>query len=276
MGLQRRLARAVLTLFLCLFSIPPFAAAAAEPRADPRAEPRFQVRISATFETGDFGTGTTTNTLFVPFTLRYLGDRFDLRVTVPFIAQESSAAVTVIDGRPEPVEKKGEPEEAIRRTAAGLGDVVVKGRYYLTNDSGIVPAISPFARVKFPTADEDEGLGTGELDYGFGVELDKKVGRAGLFADVGYTVRGDPPGLDLRNQVSYGGGLSYDFTRATTGSVALEGRTAAVSGRDDPLDLFFDLAYRLTRVTTLTGGVSFGLSNGSPDFGVTIGTSHKF
>lgn len=268
-----RLTRVVLALLLCLLSALPSVAAAAEPR--------FQARVSATFETGDFGTGTTTNTLFVPFTLRYLGDRFDLRVTVPFIAQETSAAVTLIEGIPTQVipedeDVDGRPAEAVKRTAAGLGDVVVKGRYYLTNDSGVVPAISPFGRVKFPTADEDKGLGTGELDYGFGVELDKKVGLVGLFADVGYTVRGDPPGIDLRNQVSYGGGLSYDFTRAVTGSVALEGRTAAVSGQDDPLDVFLDLAYRLTRATTLTGGVSFGLTDGSPDFGVTIGTSYKF
>ncbi len=268
-----RLTRVVLALLLCLLSALPSVAAAAEPR--------IQVKTSATFETGDFGTGTTTNTLFVPFTVRYLGDAFDLRVTVPFIWQESSAAVTAIEGVPIPVTEEGEvvegqPAAAVKRTAAGLGDVVVKGRYYLTNDSGVVPAISPFAKVKFPTADENEGLGTGELDYGFGVELDKKVDLVGLFADFGYTVRGDPPGISLRNQVSYGGGVSYDFTRATTGSVSLEGRTAAARGRADPLDLFFDLAYRLTRATTLTGGVSFGLTDGSPDFGVTIGTSYKF
>lgn len=242
---------------------------------------RYQLKASATYETGDFGTATTTNTLFVPFTFRYLGDSFDLGLTIPFIWQETSGAVSAIEGRPVQIREEGEQvrgrrAEDIRREAAGLGDIVLKGRYYLTEDRGDIPAISPFLRLKFPTADEDKGLGTGEFDFGFGVELDKKFGRVGLFADFGYTIIGDPPGVDLRNRFSYGGGVSYDFTNELTGSVALAGSTALVRGRPGPLDLFLQLTHRVTKAASVFGGVSVGLTNGSPDFGVTIGTSYRF
>ncbi|HWP35215.1 MAG TPA: transporter, partial [Thermodesulfobacteriota bacterium] len=255
------------------------------PAAGRAAEPRFQFRASAIFETGRFGTRTTTNTLFVPFTLRYLGRTFDLGVTVPVLRQESGPGVIAVEGVPTVVREEeeeedaalpGAPPRAARRTASGLGDVVLRGRYYLTDERGPLPALTPFARVKFPTADETRGLGTGELDYGFGVELDKRLGRAGLFADFGYTVRGDPPGLELRNQFAYGAGLAVDLTSTLRPSLSVEGRTAAVRGRADPLDLFLDLAYRLSPTSTLTAGVSVGLSNGSPDLGVSLGHSVRF
>lgn len=242
---------------------------------------RYQLRASATYETGDFGTSEKTNTLFVPFTFRYLGDSFDLGITIPFIWQETSGAVSAIEGRP--VQIRGEEEvvegrraREIKREEAGLGDVVLKGHYYLTEDREGIPAISPFLKLKFPTADEDKGLGTGEFDFGFGVELDKKLGRVGLFADLGYTIIGDPPGDNLRNRFSYGFGASYDFTDELTGSAGFDGSTALVRGRPNPLDLFFQLTYRVTRAASVFGGLSFGLTNGSPDFGISAGTSYKF
>ena len=155
-------------------------------------QPRFRVKLAVTYEQGDFGTAETTRTLFAPLTLQYLGDQFDLGVTVPFIAQETGPGVVAVEGAPQPCSSSGRgndcPDDdvaAAKQTAAGLGDIVVKGRYYLIDDRGALPAVSPFAKVKFPTADDQKGLGTGELDWGFGVELEKRVGSFILFGDVG-------------------------------------------------------------------------------------------
>lgn len=236
---------------------------------------RWQFKAGVTYEAGDFGTGITTKTLFLPFTIRYLGDRFDLGLTVPFIQQETSQAVTLVDGVPVRIRA----EEGVKQTASGLGDLVLKGRLYLLDDPGpasFLPAVTPFFKLKFPTADEDDGLGTGEFDYGFGLEFDKRLNGLFLFADAGYTFIGDPPGINLRDRVSAGGGVGYYLTRNLSASVSLAWSRSLVKGADDPTDVFFDLSWRITRTLTLSPHVSVGLTNGSPDFGLGFETSYRF
>ncbi len=235
----------------------------------------WQFKAGATYEEGDFGTTVTTKTLFIPFTLRYLGDRFDIGLTVPFIHQETSQAVTLVDGVPVRVRE----EEGATEIASGVGDLVLKGRAYLIEDPGPaspLPAISPFAKVKIPTADEDDGLGTGELDYGFGLEFDKRIDNVFLFADWSYTFIGDPPRTDLRDRISAGGGAGYYLLSNLSASISLFWSRSVVDGADDPLDLFADLKWRITRTFSWTPFVSFGLTDGSPDVGVGFETSYRF
>ncbi|MFB3062314.1 MAG: hypothetical protein ACE10C_13190, partial [Candidatus Binatia bacterium] len=102
--------------------------------------------------------------------------------------------------------------------APGVGDLALKGRIYLLDDPGtdsFLPAITPTARVKFPTADASEGLGTGEYDFGLGLELDKQVKNFFLFADFGYTFIGNPPGANLRDQIAAGTGIGYQSFKAS-------------------------------------------------------------
>jgi hypothetical protein len=38
----------------------------------------------------------------------------------------------------------------------------------------VIPEIMPYVKIKFPTADSDRGLGTGEFDETIGVDLSKR------------------------------------------------------------------------------------------------------
>jgi len=134
----------------------------------------FQVITGFSYLEGDFGTGTTAQTIYMPFTFRYLGERFDLGLTIPFVYKDSSAAISIIDGRPIRI-RKDPISNVIDLFAPGVGDLALKGRIYLFDDPGtdsFLPAITPMVRVKFPTADASEGLGTGEYDFGLGLELE--------------------------------------------------------------------------------------------------------
>jgi hypothetical protein len=247
----------------------------------------FRFKAGLSYEEGDFGTDVTTKTLLMPFTVQYLGRAFDLSLTVPYIDQETSASVTVVDGRPvrirkkdETVIEKGVPRRAdtVRRSASGLGDIVLKGRLFLLSDAGPtspLPAVTPFYQVKFPTADEDEGLGTGELDHGFGLELDKAINDFFLFAHVGYTFIGEPPGTDLRNRFSAGGGAGVYLTRDLSASVSVVWKQSLVKGSEDPTDLFFDVAWRIYENLSLNPFASIGLTEGSPDYGVGFQVSYS-
>ncbi len=52
--------------------------------------------------------------------------------------------------------------------------------------------------------------------------------------------------------------------------------TALLNGRDNPRDLSCYIQHSLDNLTDLIGGLSIGLTNGSPDFSMTAGYSVKF
>ena len=238
----------------------------------------FQIITGFSYLEGDFGTGTTAQTIYMPFTLRYLGERFDVGLNIPFVYKDSSAAISIIDGRP--IRIRNDPvSNIIDLIAPGVGDLSVKGRLYLFDDPGtdsFLPAITPTARVKFPTADASEGLGTGEYDFGLGLELDKQVENFFLFADFGYTFIGNPPGTNLRDQISAGTGVGYQILKSLSASVTYAWSRALVSGTDDPMDIITNVSWRITRTFTWTPFVSFGLTDGSPDYAVGFSLSKRF
>lgn len=270
--MKRKCGNLFLALLAVFWLLRPTVGRAEEPN-------RWQFKAGFTYEEGDFGTDVTTKTLYAPFTIRYLGDQFDLGLTVPYIDQETSRSVTVVGGVPTRIRGRGATTDTVKQSASGLGDVILKARFFLLDDPGSaspIPAVSPFYRVKFPTADEDEGLGTGEFDHGFGLEFDKAIEDYFLFAHVAYTVIGEPPGTDLNNRFSAGGGVGRRFLKDLSASVSLAWQQSLVDGGDDPVDLFFDLSWRVLQDLNVSPFASFGLTEGSPDYGVGLEVSYRF
>ncbi|MFH1678485.1 MAG: DUF3187 family protein, partial [Candidatus Omnitrophota bacterium] len=70
-------------------------------------------------------------------------------------------------------------QNLIKRTNAsdGLGDIVLKAKYLVLEEDrrGIKPNASFRAALKLPTGQKDDLLGSGELDYGLGILLDKTL-----------------------------------------------------------------------------------------------------
>jgi len=95
-------------------------------------------------------------------------------------------------------------EEASPRRVAGIGDVVIAAKARLPIlPFGIKFAIAPF--LKIPTADEDRGLGTGELDGGGLLILTREfTDTQKLHFNAGYTVIGDVPEERLKDVLFVG------------------------------------------------------------------------
>lgn len=248
---------------------------AAWPAAAQAEREHFQVKLSPSYDEGDFGTSETTRTFFLPLMLRYLGEKFDVAATFFFIRLDSPGDVVIIDGVPTPSADVARD----RRVESGFGDIVLKGRYFLIDDPGLpspVPSIVPFLKLKIPTGSERKNLSTGKTDVGFGVEWDKTLGNWIMFGDLSYTIIGDPEGVEFRNRPAASIGASYRMSTLVAVSGLLDWRRAVVRGRDDALEVVGLVTFRITRTLALTPNALVGLTDGSPDWGIGIELSYRF
>lgn len=235
----------------------------------------WKMSSSLNMESGNYGSGTRTTSLYVPFTLkRYLGDAF-ASLTVPFVSQTSDGRVRNVGGRPVRIGRGS--SGGTTNTQSGLGDIVARAGYDLMRDDPQPFDLTVVAKVKAPTASRDKGLGTGEFDAGGGLEFGKLVAPGWtILAGAYYTAIGDPPGSDLNNQAAVDLGVSRLLTTDLTLTALLEGSNALVTGQPDPRDARAVLEYRFDERSAAFAGVMAGLSEGSADYGFSLGGSLRF
>jgi Putative MetA-pathway of phenol degradation len=233
----------------------------------------WRVSLSTSFNylRGDYGTDSDTTLIYVPFTVRVAPtERLTLGVTVPYIRLTSQNIV--LTGGGVAVRNVGE-----RRTEGGLGDLLLRGEYILVQEQPIIPEIMGLIKIKAPTADEDKGLGTGEFDETLGLSFSKTFAqRLVTYLDLTYTFIGSPPGVDFDNTFGWSIGAAYRVARPVTLYGFLDGATAVSPDQDDPLELRFGAEVRVSEAIKLTGSITVGLTDGSPDYGLSGGLVYRF
>jgi len=242
-------------------------------------DPRWLLSTSVNYSVGDYGTNKDTTIVYVPVTFGVRPiDQLWISLTLPWIYQSSENVVVTAGGVA--VRKKGgsgkfaRPERST--SESGVGDLLLKVSYTVLEERDFVPEIAPYVKIKFPTADSDRGLGTGEFDETIGVDLSKRL-IDGLFGFVtlSYTFVGDPPGTNFRDSFGWSVGPAYSIGPLSLFAF-LDGSTAISPGQADPLELRVGAEYRLTRALKFTGAVTRGLSNGSADWGGSLGFTFRF
>jgi Putative MetA-pathway of phenol degradation len=257
--------------------------------ASPAAAQRKDWKISGsvTYERGDFGTGTETTTVYIPTVLKRYFDKGDVSLVVPYLHIEGSGAVVTVDGVPQRSKKEpkgtgasgtGSTTAATTVSNGGIGDVLLKGSYYLLEATAQPLDLAAVAKIKFPTASHSRNLGTGKFDEGFGAEASKRILKDWtLFSDVYYTILGTPAGADtFRNQFTFDIGAGYQIISPLNLSLFFEQKTAIVAGTSAPRDVNLNAEYQLTHEFRLFGTALAGLSDGSSDYGLTAGVSLRF
>jgi|APDOM4702015248_1054824.scaffolds.fasta_scaffold51690_2 hypothetical protein len=289
-------------------------------RPQPAAERNWQISFTPSYSHGNFGTNTTNEFIYAPLSIRRFFSKGDISLVIPSVTAITDGRTTVVGGSAFRVDDnsgsnsgsgggggggsnddggcsgKGQSGSGKDRTCGtttrvvgqkvtttGIGDVILRGRYYIVEEQDYVPLIAVTARFKFPTATASQGLGTGKFDHGYGVEVSKLIGANWLvFFDGGYNFIGDPDLADgsgtlgLRNQYWYDVGTGYYVIKDLLTSVYFEEYRALRPGLPNARDVFFSSNYRLSAAWRLNGGVAVGLSNGAPDYVVSIGTSYRF
>ena len=164
-----------------------------------------------------------------------------------------------------------------RDDGQGIGDLTLGSRHrFWEGPEGQAGAAQ--VRVKLPTAEEDDGLGTGEIDFFlagiYSHPVDERL-EANAFLELG--VVGDPDGgADRQNA------LALSATYALEERHAIFTEVAQIHHTDGPDPLFTTIgfAYYLFPGTALDFGVAVGLNDDAPDavlqFGVTTNVGHVF
>ena len=127
--------------------------------------PTWQYGLSFSYLTGDYGADEDTEILYTAATVKRYFEKGDITLTIPYL--DIDDGVTFIDGGAEAVAGAG--------GGSGLGDIILKGRYYAVEQDGPLPFIDLVGSIKFPTADEDKGLGTGEADFTMMAEFARRL-----------------------------------------------------------------------------------------------------
>src|SRR5438067_2246733 len=141
------------------------------------------------YTSGKYGTSEKTDILYVPFYGRYETGRGVFRLTVPYI--RITGPGNVLGAGADRVTLPG-PTGA-RRTESGLGDVVGSAFYNVLSERNGPLGLDLGAKVKFGTADETKGLGTGKNDYSLQADFFKPLGATTVFGSLGHRWYGDPP-----------------------------------------------------------------------------------
>jgi hypothetical protein len=169
-------------------------------------------------------------------------------------------------------------EQEVKRhgSASGIGDAFVNLSYRLLEENEAMPGVSLHAGVKLPTADENKGLGTGELDYQMGVGLGKGIGRWFLSGGLDYNILGDPEYYDLDNYISGYTSVATQVLDNMEVSLQLSAAQAVTDVSDDSLALGIGMNYFLEKYGMVSAGLQKGLTDGSPDYSLIVGYSISF
>ncbi|MHB1231787.1 MAG: hypothetical protein ACYCZQ_04275 [Burkholderiales bacterium] len=221
----------------------------------------FSLTSGLDYSSGKYGGTQSTEILYVPLTGKYEMDRWTFKLTVPYIRITGPGGVTRDIGG-------FKTSGTTRTTASGLGDVVAAATYNVY-DSGGANAwlIDLTGKVKFGTADETKGLGTGKNDYAAQADIYKIFDQFTAFGTLGYRLLGSPAGIHLDN-VAYGSlGGSYKFSQQTSGGLILDLRQKAFASGAPQRELTAFVTHKLNQTWKAQSYIVKGFADGSPDWG---------
>ena len=156
----------------------------------------------------------------------------------------------------------------ILRRKSGLGDVVISATVFdVFSDYERGIALDITGKIKIGSADPDKRLGTGEEDYLLLASFYKFFDHFTLMGSGGYKVRGDPPGVDLKNTLLGSVGGSFPVSEVARVGIFYDYREASLRDADPASEVTVFLTRRMSNNLYLQFYGFGGFSDSSPDWG---------
>jgi hypothetical protein len=216
------------------------------------------------FSSGDYGETDNTEIVYLPLTIKHTAFPWSAKLTVPYISITGPDSVTAgTDGT-----VINTDTASTQTTDSGLGDTVASLSYALDTWWNSAPYVDLTAKIKFPTADSEKRLGTGETDYQAQLDIAHTMGRLTPFATLGYKIMGDTQETDFNNVLytslganqrltdTFSAGFSFDFMEATT------------TTNSDRKEIMGYLNWKISRTLSVNTYAVTGFTDASPDYAV--------
>ncbi|MEO1310332.1 MAG: hypothetical protein AAFV51_05100 [Pseudomonadota bacterium] len=244
-------------------------AASALAFADIASADDFSLNIGQDFSDGDYGQETESQVNVTTFGGRLrLGDwSFAASSGYIDLGSEPDNIITLPGGR-EILLSEGEEVK-------GFTDLVLSASGLLREETDSAPGVFLFTSVKLPTADDENGLGTGAADYSASLELSKTFGSSILYAYGGGRLRGESDVIETRDSLNAGLGVQQLIGTKLVGALSYDYRGASFEGGDDAQEATLMLSWLATERLTISGYVYTGFTDASPDLGAGLFVSHK-
>ena len=248
----------------------------------------FSLGTGLTYTSGDYGTSTTTKILSIPFTARYDLDRWTFKATIPYLRITGGSSVipglgTVPNSNPRGRGRgnagAGTTATATSTdsTASGWGDLVTSVTYNAYYDQASKLGVDLTGKAKWGTADRDQGLGTGENDYGAQADVFKTFDRTTVFGGLGYTRLGSSNFIQLNSHVwNATAGFTYKLNDRDSAGLAYDVREKASATSSELSELTAFWSRKLDRNWKMQVFGLKGFANGSPDWGAGISAAYAF
>jgi len=229
------------------------------------------------YSSGDYGGDSNTDMLYVPFSLKYQNDFSSYKLTIPYLSITTEEEVVGGGSDVILVDSNGGTTRE-KETESGLGDIFFKATYFLFEGSEELPAIPMvdlIGKIKFPTADEEKGLGTGEFDYYLQTDLTWIVGsKIAVFSSLGYKIYGSPEEYELNNALYGSLGAAYQIKKGLSAGLMYDARQASTDTGSDVGEATLYVSKKFSeKIKMLLYGVK-GFSDGSADYGVGLNLSY--
>lgn len=254
--------------------------------------PTMKVGAGVDYTSGKYGTSETTDITQVPVSFGYDTGDWSLKLVVPYIHVTGPDNVIpgvgpVKNGNPNGRGKgkgKGQSigsvtptiDTTTRGSASGLGDVIASATYSAYRNDAANFGIDLTGKVKFGTADEDKGLGTGKNDYTAAVDLYKGFGRWTVFGGASYTWLGSSQYIRLNNVFGANVGLGYKIDNQSSIGAYYDYREKAADTSFSRSEVTGYYSYKFASQWKAQLYASKGFTDGSPDWGAGASVVYSF
>lgn len=219
------------------------------------------ISLSSGYVTGDFGDEERTGLFYFAPEFGYITPDYDLNITVPYLFLSKS--------------NDSDSQGGMMDMTNGIGDIILRLGGGLLHGEPYGFSVYGSVSAKLPTADDKDGLGTGEADFGVFLDIGKKFGPIKISLLPGYIITGDSDEQEYNDVQSYGIGVSVG-SEATYYYLSYEWRTSIFSQIKDPQFIEGGFIHAFNDRYSFKGDVSIGLNDGAPDLGIQLGIATWF
>lgn len=223
------------------------------------------------YSRGDYGFTQSTEVSSIPANLSVDQDRWSLKATLPYITIKGPATVVTGAGGA----TSGAPPRPTSQSESGVGDVTLSATYHARPVPGELN-IDLTGRVKFGTANENKGLGTGMTDYYAQIDFYQNFGVLTPFGNVGYRMLGANTGFPLKDGFYATAGAAFRVSPKTVAGAAYDWRSRIIDGAENGTDAIAFIATNPNDRWNLLAYVLKGFNDASPDYGIGGAATYKF